>query len=615
MQQNYNMDVNQKRENIATNLPPELLSNIFSRLRLSDVKVCRMVCRSWGWSASRQMAEMSYFDFKGQNEITENHDMSNPQYLLSSPMSLVAIKSLRLRKICISFSNDFMASQWVLGPIMKELVELKLYKCQIKEEDFVRILAHCVRGYQASIEDNNDNDGGLYDKTHGEAKYSKKISNLKSLELIDSLQSFQSGSLTSPSALEQPKAVDIISRILSNLTTLDISNNKSMTDDLFIKLTSYSPNLQTLIVDKISIQYHPGIYKKYYPEYNSANIYDINIEEQGSRSPFHSPNVFTFGCLLYYTRGIASELKNLSLQGTDLPDTLLQKLASIPNLKLQTLDISKNLGIKQLGMNHLTHYQGSHLKELDISLCRRIGMDYDPRLVQIFKNLPTLKKLVLKGMSFPRGFGECLSYLHTLEYLDITDSDLPTKHLADGIVKPLEDALEPSKTSPSDEQASSPRRNENKQDEGKEEGIYSQLKEEVSCAKSLRVLILSRYCKAPEQFARIVKWTPNLVNLNMEYCSLTDEVLHKIFEALKGSNLSTLNLNGCEDVTGTGFMGHKSAEILKSDSSTFLNDSDMKNSQLTLANTHLNGSIGSLRRITKLQINRTMVTDATILGK
>ena len=59
------------------------------------------------------------------------------------------------------------------------------------------------------------------------------------------------------------------------------------------------------------------------------------------------------------------------------------------------------------------------------------------KLVQIFKNLSNLKKLVLKGMSFPRGIDECLSHLPNLEYHDTTDSDFPTKHLADGIVKPL----------------------------------------------------------------------------------------------------------------------------------------------------------------------------------
>ena len=145
--------------------------------------------------------------------------------------------------------------------------------------------------------------------------------------------------------------------------------------------------------------------------------------------------------------------------------------------------------------------------------------------------------------------------------------------------------------------------------------MHSQPTKESSCANNLRVLVLSRYCKAPEQFARIVKWTPNLVNLNFENCTLTDEVLQKIFEVLENSNLSCLNLNGCEGVTGTGFMGQKNSENNKTDSVNSLIHSDVEYKNINLVNNHLNGSIGSLRKITKLQVNRTLITDATILGK
>ena len=167
------MESNTVSDNVAANLPPELLSSILKRLRLSDVKVCRMVCRSWGWSASRQMAEMSYFDYRGQLEGIESNDSSTSQEALTSPMSLVAIKSLRFRKICISFSNDLMASQWAMGPIMKELVSLKLYKCQVKEEDFLRILAHCLGEHQDNSTDeakSHDNPG---DKKKIESEYSR----------------------------------------------------------------------------------------------------------------------------------------------------------------------------------------------------------------------------------------------------------------------------------------------------------------------------------------------------------------------------------------------------------------------------------------------------------
>ena len=590
------MECSTESGNLAANLPPELLSNIFSRLRLSDVKICRMVCRSWGYSASRQMAEMSYFDFRGQDDNPESLPSCASQKIIASPMSLEAIKSLVIRKICIAFSNDSIASRWGLGPLMKQLVSLKLYKCKVTEEDFVRILTHCIEGYREDERDEVEKSDILNDKDYEREQATRKLSNLKSLELIDSLQSDYS------SALQEPKAHRIVSRALSNLTKLDISGNKSMTDDIFSSLTSCSPNIETLVVDKISIQYHPGIYKKYYPELNPSHVHDIKGEDTNSISPFKSPYLFTFGCVLYYVRCMAQKITNLSLQGTDLPDNLLQRLAIIGNLKLATLDISKNLGIKLLGMNHLAHNQGSHLKELNISMCRRIGMDYDPNLVQIFKNLSGLKKLILKGMSFPRGLDECLIYLPTLEYLDTTGSDFPTKHLADGIVKPLEDA-----------QVSDG--NVHESHLSKDDGMYSQHRKESSCAINLRVLILSRYCKAPEQFARIVKWTPNLVDLNFENCTLTDEVLQQIFEALENSNLSCLNLNGCEGVTGAGFMGQKLPENNQSDPVNPLIHSDTEYNHINLVNKHLKGSIGSLRKITKLQVNRTLITDATILGK
>ena len=590
------MESSTESGNLAANLPPELLSNIFSRLCLSDVKICRMVCQSWGYSASRQMAEMSYFDFRGQDDNSESHLSCTSQKILASPLSLVAIKFLVLRKICIAFSNDSIASRWGLGPLMKQLVSLKLYKCKVTEEDFVRILNHCIEGYREDERDVLEKSDMFNDKGDEREHATRKLSNLKTLGLIDSLQSDYS------SALQEPEAHRIISRALSNLTKLDISGNKSMTDDIFCSLTSCSPNIETLIIDKISIQYHPGIYKKYYPELNPSHVHDISVEDTNSMSPFKSPYLFTFGCVLYYVRCMAQKIKYLSLQGTDLPDTLLQRLATIGNLKLAVLDISKNLGIKLLGMNHLAHNQGSHLKELDISMCRRIGMDYDPKLVQIFKNLSGLKKLILKGMSFPRGLDECLTYLPTLEYLDTTGSDFPTKHLADGIVKPLEDAQVPEG-------------NVHESDLRQDDGVHSQPTKESSCANNLRVLVLSRYCKAPEQFARIVKWTPNLVNLNFENCTLTDEVLQKIFEVLENSNLSCLNLNGCEGVTGTGFMGQKNSENNETDSVNSLIHSDVEYKNINLVNNHLNGSIGSLRKITKLQVNRTLITDATILGK
>ena len=63
-------------------------------------------------------------------------------------------------------------------------------------------------------------------------------------------------------------------------------------------------------------------------------------------------------------------------------------------------------------------------------------------------------------------------------------------------------------------------------------------------------------------------------------------------------------------------MGSRSPEIIQSDSKLHLIDeNDAKDTQFIHPNTYLDNSIASLRKITKLQINRTLITDAAILGK
>ena len=63
-------------------------------------------------------------------------------------------------------------------------------------------------------------------------------------------------------------------------------------------------------------------------------------------------------------------------------------------------------------------------------------------------------------------------------------------------------------------------------------------------------------------------------------------------------------------------MGSRSPEIIQSDSKhQLIDENDAKDTQFILTTTYLGGSIASLRKITKLQINRTLITDAAILGK
>jgi hypothetical protein len=567
------------------------------------------------------MAEMSSLDFRAHDEFIgaykyacgtnedpnyHNNSCETSQHGTISPMSLAAFKSLRLRQVCVSFSSDSIASRWIWGPIIGQLSVLILEKCRITESDFIRILRHCVGSSEELAQKSTTHFN--YEEERSIDTSSEQCSNLKSLSLIDTRELFRPGTF-----LSEPDDKSIVSRALSRLTKLDVSDNSYMTDALFGRLITCSPNLKTLKVNRISIQHHPGIYKKYYPRIDMSQLQN---SQEKDVPQFNSSSIFTFGCLLHYLTHNVVQLKTLGLQGTDLPDTLLYRLSSLPNLCLYSLDISRNLGIKQSGMKYISLNQGNYLKELNISYCRRISMDYDPTLIQIFKHLSGLKKLVLWGLSFPRGFDECVSQLPSLEYLDIRDCDLPTKHLADGIVKVLEDCESSSKIV-SSEDASSSGGNELPQVVKEADTKIKRDAEEQTCAKKLKVLILSRYCRAPEQLLRIFKWAINLDEVNFSGCVLNDNVLREILVTLKDRNLSYLNLSHCTEITELGLIGSNvSQEKVPSGSeNTHLLKSNTKSGVSVLATPQAHHKITSLARITNLQLHGIAVTDATIVGK
>ena len=273
-------------------LPQEILINIFERLSVSDVKICRSVCRSWAWSASIQLAERSYLNLKESLKDTSTTDF------LSS-LSIATFKHIRLKKVSISFSSDSIARKWLWAPVVAGATSLTLDKCCINERDFIRIITHCVLSDYVDFPTNNtdcSSDRNLYATNSEQAKTSK----LKSLSLKDTRELFMSGTLMS-----QLEDQEIGFLALSNVTKLDISRNSYMTDVLFQRLVSSMPNIETLILNEISIQHHPGIYKKFYPDHmaqmGGAGLHDISSEKEDHRI-FDSPSIFTFGCLLQYLK-------------------------------------------------------------------------------------------------------------------------------------------------------------------------------------------------------------------------------------------------------------------------------------------------------------------------
>ena len=569
---------------ISSQLPQELLLNIFQRLPVSDVKVCRCVCRSWAWSASILLADSTFLNFKASMK-----DEFHQKYL--SSLSIATFKSIKLKKVSIGFSSDTVAANWLWGPVITSSTCLTLEKCSLTERDFIRIITHYLgRDFRKHLTANDS-----------ENKDVKVVSTLKSLALIDCRDLFMSGGL-----MDQPDDMKIGHIAFCNVTSLDLSRNTYVTDLMFQRLVCCMPQLETLILNDTNIQHHPGIYKKFYPEHVIQGEEEIPEEEERVSRIFNSPSIFTFGCLLHYLRSTDIKITKLGLQGTNLPVRMINELFNIPSLKLKCLDISKNPALRQEGISYLTERHKSHLRELDLSYCRRIAMDYNSDLLRIFENLSNLTKLIIHGISCPRGFDECLAYLKQLEYLDLTDCDIPARHLADGIVKPLEEASIVNVDGV------------NRPSTPESHSIINEA-ERNCCARKLRVIIFSKYFRAPEQIARILRWTSNLKQVNFNGCTLSQDAMSQLFQTLHSSGLEDLNLNKCEETGGLDPKAQllEPKELKMPEQINYKVIRERLNGSVTGGNVNLRskfGNVGDLKALTVLRISENLVTDLTIIN-
>ena len=580
----------------APHLPQELLMQIFLQLPVSDIKICRCVCRSWAWSASILLSDLTFLNFKASLKETISEEF------LSS-LFIATFKCLKLRKVSIAFSSDAIAAKWLWAPIIASSKSLTLEKCSITERDFVRVLTHYLgKDFSKHLRGNR--------RMIGETK---SASTLRSLSLIDCRDLFMSGGL-----LDQQDDLEIAHIVLSNVTCLDISQNSYMTDQLFQRLVQCMPKLETLIMNETNIQHHPGIYKRFYPEHVIQGIENNPQDEKKDSRIFNSPSILTFGCLLQYLKNKGINITKLGLQGTNLPDGMIHEISEISELALKCLDISKNPGIKQESMKILTDRQSCHLEKLDISYCRRITMDYNLNLLGIFENLASLRKLVIHGISCTSGFDKCLLFLKHLEYLDVTDCDIPARHLADGIVKPLEETCLTLNMSFADIEPTMTKSDlENKL---RNMNCHSLMREagRNCCARKLQVLIFSKYLRAPEQIVRILRWTPNLIRLNFNGCTLSQTAMAQLFQTLCLSGLNELDLNKCEE---TGNLDSKAQllepkELKMPEQITYKIIKERLNGSVTGGNVNLRskyGNIGDLKSLTVLRISENLVTDSTII--
>lgn len=241
----------------------------------------------------------------------------------------------------------------------------------------------------------------------------KKCTNLETLNIQGCKELFMSGCL-----LE--KTDGWITNSFKNLKSLNLSENKYITDALFYRFVKSAPALEELCLSLCPLQFHGGFIKKFYPNIN--NIFDNPSE-----------CVFTFYFVLQFIASRAKYIKNLVFSNTLIDGAALKSLSEIADLKLECLHLNTCDQLTNAGIIALTKHQKS-LRELDIGLCTRVT---DQSLMYISDNLINLEYLNIQRCRAVSNLGITeLHKLKKLKNLNISQCELITREgIENGISK------------------------------------------------------------------------------------------------------------------------------------------------------------------------------------
>ena len=295
--------------------------------------------------------------------------------------------------------------------------------------------------------------------------------------------------------------------VLENAESLSLQKNQYLSDAQFWRVTQAMPNLKALDLSSNSIQFHRGLYKKFYPQ---------NSDEVAG-----SDNVFTFHFIRKFIEKRGEKLKELNFNFTLIDGETLQLLSEIVELNLEKLSLRQCDQLTNDGFISLIKVQ-PHLTHLDLTFSVRIT---DKSLIEICETLKALKVLKLrKCRALTDVSVKMIADLPHLEVLDISECELITSAaIIDGIAK---------------------QKNEN-----------------------LREIFLSalNICENA-----ITKVTENLVNLrvlDLSFCfnHVDDVCVQMILKNLV--LLRELNLNFCERISDEGLTGMTMKEKLENSES------------------------------------------------
>ncbi|XP_075216950.1 uncharacterized protein LOC142322123 isoform X2 [Lycorma delicatula] len=347
-------------------LPLEVVSYIMEFLPYQDRISAGQVCQLW-YEASIQ-AQFLNHEKVVFSKVSLEDDVTMALRIIDKSCR----PFLHFVFIELELNSKMQKFWWKVGP---EIKSLSLQNCEITGRMVIEILSNCK--------------------------------SLEFLEIKNCREPLISGKL-----LDDQSDVLTLRKSLMNVTNLSLSCNRYLSDALFNRFVSVMINLKALSLAGCQISFHPGLYKKFYP--NRA---------VSGEPLFASETVLTFLNVIQFIQNFSDRLTCLDLSQTLVNSKSLLQIAELPNLHLKELYLQNCEQLTNAGVLSVTQYQCS-LVVLDLSGCSRVT---DQSFISICDRLSQLKKLRVCNCRAITDVGVVELYkLSNLEYLDISECEQVT---------------------------------------------------------------------------------------------------------------------------------------------------------------------------------------------
>ncbi|XP_076328491.1 uncharacterized protein LOC143234771 isoform X3 [Tachypleus tridentatus] len=428
----------------STAVIPIILTSVFKYLTPSDRLTASCVCRQWYYTS---------FDAKLLGDIA----------LVLRDNAAAAFEVLkksqrRFSHLVVKEVDILWDDQEFWTNVGQNLVRLDFHSCDISTHVFINILHKCPHLQVLGINGCN----GL----------------------------FISGTL-----FERMQDTGKLGAIMQNVKELNLASNRYLSDSLFSRIVKVLPNLERISLSGCQISFHPGIYRRFYPD--------------GMKS-VPSSAVFTFQTVMEFIEKRKFKLTSFNFGRTLIDNKTLTAVASLEGLQLEELYLSSCEQLSKSGIMLLCMNQ-PQLRVLDLSLIYQLT---DQALIYVCDYLTNLRSLSLRRCHnlTDRSVKE-LSRLVNLETLDLSSCEKVTP-------AGLREAL---------------------------------------CFEShpkLHTINLS-YCNVTDEIVcDFVYKLSNLTHLDLSSClTLTDKSLHAVSCVLV--SLHSLKLAWCKEITDRGLTGGK----------------------------------------------------------